>query len=204
MASNYSSSRRASRPQSGRRRGPKSPRPSSRTKAPKKAGFFGKLLSLFGIGEKKAKGRSKSTARLGDKTKNNTGRRTRTTRKPEPIEVTTPRLYVGNLSFDTSESDLFELFNGFGKVQNVELVCHRDTHRSKGFGFVQMTIIEEAKRAAEELHDKEYMGRKLVVSGARALPERAERSQEVESTSNETETYEPSSEEESCGSCCEH
>ena len=47
---------------------------------------------------------------------------------------------------------------------------------SEGFGFIQMTTLDEAKRAVEELHDKEYMGRKLVVSGAKALPEmRAER-----------------------------
>src|SRR5690606_29170034 len=88
-------------------------------------------------------------------------------RKPELVEVTTPRVYVGNLSFDATESDLLELFSGVGKVQNVEIVTNRHTQRSKGFGFVQMTAIEEAKRAVEVLHDKEYMGRKLVVSGAK-------------------------------------
>ena len=91
----------------------------------------------------------------------------RSVRKPEAVEVTTPRLYVGNLSFDAAESDLSELFNGVGQVVNVEVVSHKHTQRSKGFAFVQMQTTEEAKRAVDELHDKEFMGRKLVVSGAK-------------------------------------
>ena len=88
-------------------------------------------------------------------------------RKPEAIDVTSPKLYIGNLSFDATESDLFELFNGVGKVVNAEVVAHRQTEKSKGFGFVLMTTIDEAKRAVTELHDKDFMGRKLVVSGAK-------------------------------------
>ena len=91
----------------------------------------------------------------------------RTARKPEMVEVTTPRLYVGNLSFDAAENDLSELFNGVGQVVNVEVVTHKQTQRSKGFAFVQMQSVDEAKRAVSELHDKEFMGRKLVVSGAK-------------------------------------
>ena len=87
--------------------------------------------------------------------------------KPELVEVTSPKLYVGNLSFDATESDLFELFKGVGQVRNAEVVCHKYTQRSKGFAFVQMTTIEEARRAVQELHDKEFLGRKLVVSGAK-------------------------------------
>src|SRR5215471_3372313 len=88
-------------------------------------------------------------------------------RKPELVEVTSPKLYVGNLSFDATESDLFDLFNGVGQVRNAEVVCHKYTQRSKGFAFVQMTTVEEARRAVQELHDKEFLGRKLVVSGAK-------------------------------------
>ena len=66
------------------------------------------------------------------------------------------------------ESDLFELFNGVGHVQNAEVVSYRHNQRSKGFAFVQMQTIEEAKRAVEELHDKEFLGRRLVVSGAKS------------------------------------
>ncbi len=93
-------------------------------------------------------------------------------RKPEIIEVSSPRIYVGNLSFEATEGDLFELFSGVGSVQNVEIVSNKHTHKSKGFAFVQMQTIDEAKRAVAELHDKDYMGRKLVVSGAKALDEK--------------------------------
>lgn len=93
-------------------------------------------------------------------------------RTPEVVEVTSPRLYVGNLSFDAGESDLSDLFNGVGSVQNVEIVINRHNMRSKGFAFVQMQSVDEAKRAVSELHDKEFMSRKLVVSGAKALEER--------------------------------
>jgi len=94
-------------------------------------------------------------------------REPRESRKPEAVEVTTPKLYVGNLSFDTTESDLLELFKGIGSVQNAEIVTHKESEKSKGFGFVHMTTVEEAKRAVLELHDKDFMGRKLVVSGAK-------------------------------------
>ena len=99
-------------------------------------------------------------------------------RKPEIVEVSSPRIYVGNLSFEASEGDLFELFSGVGSVQNVEIVSNKHTQKSKGFAFVQMQSIDEAKRAVAELHDKDYMGRKLVVSGAKAVEEkRGERRQ---------------------------
>lgn len=102
-------------------------------------------------------------------------------RKPEVVEVTSARIYVGNLSFDASESDLFELFNGVGSVQNVEVVANKYTMKSKGFAFIQMQSVDEAKRAVAELHDKEYMGRKLVVSGAKAVDEkRPERQRQPE------------------------
>jgi hypothetical protein len=91
----------------------------------------------------------------------------RPARKPEAVEVTSPKLYVGNLSFDATESDLAELFGGVGSVQTAEVVSHKATDKSKGFGFVMMATVDEAKRAVETLHDKDFMGRKLVVSGAK-------------------------------------
>ena len=94
-------------------------------------------------------------------------RETREVRKPETVEVTSPKLYIGNLSYDTTENDLHELFNGVGKVQSAEIVSHKDTDKSKGFGFVLMATVDEAKRAVTELHDKPFMGRKLVVNGAK-------------------------------------
>ena len=72
------------------------------------------------------------------------------------------------MSFDATESDLFELFNGVGAVQTAEVVTYKHNQRSKGFAFVQMLTTEEAQRAVKELHDKDFMGRKLVVSGAKS------------------------------------
>ncbi len=225
MSSNYSSSRRGPRSQGGRRRRPASgaPKksghstPATPAKAPK-VGFFKKLLGLIGLG--KSKPTKKHTPKSGENRSTASRERhpakARTSRKPERVEVTSPRLYIGNLSFDATESDLFELFSGVGQVQNVELVANRETHRSKGFGFIQMTTLDEAKRAVEELHDKEYMGRKLVVSGAKALPEmRSERSaapaQEAETCCSEenhchAETAEQNTATEKGheGHCCQH
>lgn len=80
----------------------------------------------------------------------------------------TPRLYVGNLSFDASEHDLEELFKGIGAVRKVELVYNRHTHKSKGYGFINMANLEEAERAIEVLHDQPFMGRKMIVNAARS------------------------------------
>jgi RNA recognition motif-containing protein len=93
---------------------------------------------------------------------------TRTSRKPELVEVTSAKLYIGNLSYEAAESDLFELFKGVGQVRNAEIVAHKHNDKSKGFGFVTMASVDEARRAVTELHDKEFMGRKLVVSGAKS------------------------------------
>jgi hypothetical protein len=109
-------------------------------------------------------------------------------RSPEIVEVTTPRLYIGNLSFDAGESELSELFNGVGSVQNVEIVTNRQTERPKGFAFVQMESVDEAKRAVTELHDKEFMGRKLVVSGAKASERRDERVRDAAPAEADTST----------------
>lgn len=84
-----------------------------------------------------------------------------------PAEITTDRLYVGNLSYDATESDLFELFNGVGGVRNAEVVVNSRTQRSKGFAFVTMGSIEEARRAVAELNGKDFMGRPLQLSGAK-------------------------------------
>lgn len=92
----------------------------------------------------------------------------RRSRGPEIVEVTTGRLYVGNLSYDAAESDLINLFNGVGSVESAEVVSHRHTQRSKGYAFVCMTTVDEARRAVEVLHDQDFMGRKLVVSGAKS------------------------------------
>ena len=86
----------------------------------------------------------------------------------DPSTVENRRVYVGNLSYDTTESDIEELFKGVGAVRRVEIVYNRTTHRSKGYGFVEMIDIDEAKRTVEVLHDQFFMGRKLTVSGAKS------------------------------------
>ena len=82
--------------------------------------------------------------------------------------VESNRVYVGNLSYDVTEQDLQELFKGIGGVRNVEIVYNRSTHRSKGYGFVEMLHKDEAVRSVEVLHDQHFMGRKLIVSGAKS------------------------------------
>jgi|688.fasta_scaffold222326_2 hypothetical protein len=92
----------------------------------------------------------------------------RTKRGGDPSTVESARLYLGNLSYDVTEQDLQELFKGVGGVRNVEIVYNRSTHRSKGYGFVEMLHKDEAMRAVEVLHDQPFMGRKLMVSGAKS------------------------------------
>lgn len=94
-----------------------------------------------------------------------------------PIEVTSPRLYVGNLPFEAGESDLFDLFSKVGQVKNVEIVLDRRTHESKGFGFVEMQQLESAQKAAESLNRTEFMGRTIVVNGAKVDRRRREESE---------------------------
>jgi RNA recognition motif. (a.k.a. RRM, RBD, or RNP domain) len=143
-----------------RRRGDGRSRYQSATpRAPAKKTFWQKITALFTNGKTKAPVEGRNGAPQQQQ---------RPARKPESVEVTTPRLYVGNLSFDATESDLFELFNGVGEVQNAEVVTYKHNQRSKGFAFVQMLTVDEAKRAVAELHDKEFLGRKLVVSGAKS------------------------------------
>jgi RNA recognition motif-containing protein len=140
-----------------------------RQQAPKQKTFWQRIVAFFGGnggGQRKPAPQSRNGQQQPQQ--RDREREPRPQRKPEPVEVTSPRLYVGNLSFDATESDLFELFNGVGHVQNAEVVTYRHNQRSKGFAFVSMQTVDEAKRAVDELHDKEFLGRKLVVSGAKS------------------------------------
>jgi len=154
-----------------RRRGGRGRFQDQRAPAPKQKTFWQRVVAFFGGngGQKKPAPQSGNGQQQHQpRPQEQREREPRPQRKPESVEVTSPRLYVGNLSFDATESDLFELFNGVGHVQNAEVVSYRHNQRSKGFAFVQMQTVEEAKRAVEELHDKEFLGRKLVVSGAKS------------------------------------
>ena len=77
------------------------------------------------------------------------------------------KIYVGNLSYDTTEEQIKEAFAGMGAIESVSLVTDRDTGRSKGFAFVEMTDQAEAKSAIEQLNGTEVDGRTMNVNEAR-------------------------------------
>ena len=81
-------------------------------------------------------------------------------------------IYVGNLLFDVSESDLREAFEKFGEITEVRLIMDKFSGKSKGFGFVEMPSKEEAEKAIEEMNGKEFMGREITVSEAKPKTDR--------------------------------
>jgi cold-inducible RNA-binding protein len=83
------------------------------------------------------------------------------------------KLYVGNLSYDTTDSDLNTLFGPHGTVQSAQVIMDRDAGRSKGFGFVEMNSDQEAQAAITALNGHEVNGRALTVNEARPREERS-------------------------------
>lgn len=77
------------------------------------------------------------------------------------------KLYVGNLSFNTTDQDLEEVFGEIGTVESTNIIADRDTGRSRGFAFVEMSTSEEAQNAISELDGKEVDGRQLKVNEAK-------------------------------------
>ena len=82
------------------------------------------------------------------------------------------KLYVGNLSYSTTSSDLEQLFGQHGAVQSAEVISDRETGRSKGFGFVQMGSDDEAQAAIGALNGQEHDGRPLTVNEAKPREDR--------------------------------
>jgi RNA recognition motif-containing protein len=82
------------------------------------------------------------------------------------------KIYVGNLSFETTESEVNQLFTTHGEVDQVALITDRDTGRPRGFGFVQMTSEQAARDAINALDGSELGGRHIKVNEARPRPER--------------------------------
>ena len=179
-------------------RGGSSQRPFVKQKVPRRTKpptLWEKFLSLFGFGPTQRKAppqraaaqqssnsrpqndapRSRPKAKNPQKSRDRAPReeRPREKRPPEKVEVTGPRLYVGNLSYDTGEGDLEKLFSEVGEVASAEVVCHQRNQRSKGYAFVQMADIDAAKRAVDTLHDREFMGRPILVSGAKSAGPKA-------------------------------
>lgn len=82
-------------------------------------------------------------------------------------------LFVGNMSFQTTESDLAELFKAFGQVGRIHVATDRETGRARGFAFVEMPNDDEAAKAIAGLDGKEVGGRNLKVNEARPKTERS-------------------------------
>jgi cold-inducible RNA-binding protein len=86
------------------------------------------------------------------------------------------KLYVGSISFKATEESLQELFSSIGEVESVKIITDQDTGRSKGFGFIEMSSEEDAKKAIEQLNGKDFMERALIVNEARPQQPREKRS----------------------------
>lgn len=160
------------------------PRPEAATE--KKPSFISRVLSFFGFGKKKKddrkqgerKPRTKApeNVRIAKGRANQTGNpAARGKRRATSVPPTkNSRLYVGNLSYEATESELEDLFKGFGHVRSVEVIYNPRTYKSKGYAFVEMVNMDDAKRAAEVLHGQPFMGRELMVSAASEKAERPE------------------------------
>jgi RNA recognition motif-containing protein len=82
------------------------------------------------------------------------------------------KLFIGSLAWTTTDDSLRDFFAGVGTVVSANVIVDRDTNRSKGFGFVEMSSEEEAKAAVDQLNGKELDGRAIVVNEARPREER--------------------------------
>ncbi len=83
------------------------------------------------------------------------------------------KLYVGNLAFSTSAQDLEEMFGKVGTVESTNIIEDRETGRSRGFAFVEMSSSEEGQKAIDQLNAKEINGREIIVNEAKPRENRA-------------------------------
>jgi hypothetical protein len=173
--SNSNSNRRGTSSGGGQRRFVKQKVP-RRTSKPS---LWEKFCAIFGFGNKRpsppkrqspdsSRTRSKKTTADNSKGRERKKSEPRTSGPPEKVPVTTSRLYVGNLSYSTTENDLETLFEKVGNVVKAEIVYHRGSSRSKGYAFVEMDDTDDARKAADALHDHDFMGRKIMVNGAKS------------------------------------
>lgn len=171
----------------------KRPRRSGGKPAPKLSGFqkFVKFIT-FGLVDPSKKKKAPAARRearpekserpeRAERTRSAEDKPARERRAPKIVEPTTPRLYVGNLSYDATAADLETLFSDYGTVTEAAIVSHSDSQRSKGFAFVVMSSVEEAKAAAAALNDKEFQGRAMLVTGAKSEGRGEERAPREES-----------------------
>lgn len=178
-------SRRRRNNNQGRHRRQRMPRPEP-TPA-RKPSLLQRILSFFGFKKKE-----KSTGKREKNTRNTPPQKVRVAKtnhnggnpaasgKGRRRATSTPptrnaRLYVGNLSYEATESELEDLFKGFGNVRSVEIIYNPRTYKSKGYAFVEMHQLDDARKAAEVLHGQPFMGRELMVSAASDRPENQEK-----------------------------
>ncbi len=156
----------------------------------KKPSFVERVLRFFGFNKKgesaekpRKKGNNPQEKRPQRKTRIAKGRsneggnpaaRSERRRATSTPPTRNARLYVGNLSYEATESELEDLFKGFGHVRSVEIIYNPRTYKSKGYAFVEMCHLKDAQQAAEVLHGQPFMGRELMVSAASERPDKAE------------------------------
>ena len=131
-------------------------RPKYRKEAPAKLSLWQRFLGLFGIRPSKNNkhaARDKAAAKTNTRVARNRQDRVSAPKQP----VSNRRLYVGNLSYEATESDLEDVFKGIGEVNSVEIIYNPRTHKKK---------MEDAIRSVDILHNQPFMGRNLLVSGA--------------------------------------
>ncbi len=145
-------------------------RPERKAPAPPRRTLIQRLIAIFTFGLV----RPKASAAPGHPARpEQTPRPPRETKQRTPVPPADPesvdseRLHIGNLHYDASETDLLDLFKGVGPVKEVDIVYNGRTHRSKGFGFVQMATLKDARRAVTDLHGQLFMGRPLILGPAR-------------------------------------
>lgn len=141
-------------------------RPSNRGRRQpaKKQTFLQKVLSFLGFG-----GDSDSKPPASKNSTDSSSNREHSNRRSEDkTEVTSTRLYVGNLDYKTTNADLEKHFTQIGTVKSAEIVINRRTQQSKGFAFVEMGSIEEARKAVSSYHNEDFMGRRMLVNGAKS------------------------------------
>lgn len=189
----------------GRHRRQRMPRPAETPK--KKPSLLTRILRFFGFGKKD---KNEKNYKKHDKGKKNTPpqkvriaktnnrggnpaapRRRRATSTPPTRNA---RLYVGNLSYEATEAELEDLFKGFGNVKSVEVIYNPRTYKSKGYAFVEMHQLEDARKAAEVLHGQPFMGRELMVSAASERAEQTDAPAEQETTEPTTPAEQPAPE----------
>jgi RNA recognition motif-containing protein len=88
------------------------------------------------------------------------------------VVMSSMKLYVGNLSYNTSETDLKDLFAAYGEVESTRIIMDRDTGRSKGFGFVEMTNRADGEKAIAQLNGKDVDSRQVKVNEAKPQTDR--------------------------------